>query len=54
MKCQCGNELGKPLVSPRPIVIVDEKTKKEISLLFMAGIVNDEICYFCWIEGKGL
>lgn len=49
MKCECGNELGKPLVSPRPISIVDEKSRKEIPVLFMAGFVNESKCWFCYV-----
>jgi len=40
MKCKCGNEMGRPLVKPNPIVI--HTTKGDFEILFMAGFVKYE------------
>ena len=51
MKCKCGNEQGKPRVSPYPVAFTDIKTKKEMEILYMAGFIGDK-CWFCRFERK--
>lgn len=46
-KCKCGNELGKPRVSPYPESFIDSVTKKKVDLLFMAGFSQHGLCWFC-------
>lgn len=49
MKCACGNEQHRPLVSPRPhSFVVSIKGKREtIHLNFAGGFIGAE-CWFCW------
>lgn len=45
MKCKCGNEMGEPLVFPRPKVFV---LKGEVvKLAYTAGMSVDGKCWFC-------
>lgn len=51
MKCKCGNEQGKPLVSPRPIKIGGLKKDDSVDVLYMGGMCHlpDGLvqCWFC-------
>lgn len=47
MKCKCGNEQHKPLVNPRPVSFTDQKSKQVVHILYQAGFVNSELCWFC-------
>ena len=51
MKCRCGNELGKPRVSPFPVSFLDEKTRKLVDVYFMGGFVGEK-CWFCAFPRK--
>jgi hypothetical protein len=58
-KCKCGNELGKPLVSPNPISFVPHGKKNEVVYIYyMAGFDQHGQCWFCafprregWMNG---
>ena len=47
LKCKCGNEQGKPRVSPFPVSFLDDRSKKRIDLLYMGGHTPDGKCWFC-------
>jgi len=51
MKCACGNELGKPVVSPREWIIGGTKKGEEVHVIFMAGGIvlptGKWQCYYC-------
>lgn len=46
-KCKCGNETGKPRVSPFPVSYVDQKSKQVVELLYMGGFSQHCLCWFC-------
>lgn len=46
-KCKCGNEQGKPRVSPHPVSFKDDKTHNIVQLPYMGGFTTLGMCWFC-------
>lgn len=50
-KCACGNEQGRPRVSPFPITIpAEKKTDPPLQILYMGGMreIEGGTGYECW------
>lgn len=56
MKCKCGNEQGKPMVSPQRVRIGGMKKDDHVDVYYMAGFCmgsdGSERCWFCTFDKR--